>query len=172
MLFILFSPLLCATSPVAGSSRFWATSGKCLVSGSLIRFPFFALTSSASESFPGWPMLFFWSCMDQWLFRNHPFNSYSHPIAHLGGAPGRNWIPQCWCNRARLSGGASPGGFHWGRRRWGGAVVQDNCETYARTQSNIHTHLRTSCLCVLYWTYRLQRLVATWLILPVVICLS
>ena len=31
-----------------------------------------------------------------------------------------------------------------GCRRWSGAVVQDNCETYARTQSNFHTHLRTS----------------------------
>ena len=61
----------------------------------------------------------FWSCMDQWLFRNHPFNSYSHPIAHLGGVPRRNWIPQCWCSRARLSGGASPGGFHLGAQTLG-----------------------------------------------------
>ena len=28
----------------------------------------------------------------------------------------------------------------WRCRRWSGAVVQDNCETDARTQSKFHTH--------------------------------
>ena len=51
--FFILLLLLCATPPVAGSSCFWATSSKCLISESWIRFSFFALTPSASESGSG-----------------------------------------------------------------------------------------------------------------------
>ncbi len=62
-------------------------------------------------------------------------------------------------------------------RRWTGAVVQDNCETYARTQSKQSTPTHSEHR----WCFRVRlrirlryskRIVATWLILPVVICLS
>ena len=35
---------------------------------------------------------------------------------------------------------AAPPTFVWRCGRWSGAVVQDNCETDARTQSKFHTH--------------------------------
>ena len=43
------------------------------LAGLPIRFSFFALTPSASESGSGWPVLLYWSCMDQWLFCNRRF---------------------------------------------------------------------------------------------------
>ncbi len=89
--------------------------------------------------------------MDQWLFRNHPFNSYSHPIAHLGGVPRRNWIPQCWCSRARLSGGASPGGFHLGAQTLGRSSGTRQLRNLCKDAIEIpHSHAN---LVLALWTF-------------------
>ena len=88
-------------------------------------------------------MLLFWSCMDQWLL----FSTIHSKLekSNASGSAARRCSEQRLdltkrrCSRARFSGGAS-----LLRRsrcgRWSGAVVQDNCETDARTQSKFHTH--------------------------------
>ena len=77
----------------------------------------------------------FWSCMNKWLFQpSISTQSYTHLVAQLGGVQAEI--------ESHVAGAAEPVFLAASlpdlgrRRRWSGAVVQDNCETYARTQFN------------------------------------
>ena len=134
-----------------------------------VRFSFFAFTLSASLSDSGWPVLLLgvvW--INGCFFRPFIQKSFSHLIARLGGVPGRDWISQRWCSRARFPGGASIPEVQTLERSRGTRQLRNWCKDAIEIP---HTQLRTSCWC--FSSERAGfRIVATWLILPVVICLS
>ena len=105
-----------------------------------------------------------------WIYGswNHLFQSPSYLMALLGGDPSWDWISVRWYSRARYPSGAHLNGL-W---RWSGAVVLDNCETDARTQFRMSTPTQRTSVLGFPIGIPSSGLVATWLILPVVICLS
>ncbi len=137
LLKFIFFPLLHTTSLVAGF-RFRVTSSKCLISeppGSLF---FFCFNIECQLVRLWMTCALIWSCMNQWLLFStiHTYFSQTHLIAWLGGVPSKR-LDLASADAAEPAFPAAP---LRRCRRWSGAVVQDNCETYARTQSKFHTH--------------------------------
>ena len=106
--------LLCKPLGVAGFCSSVTQSKFLICESSDSLFFFCFLTSDAGRPSSGWPVLLFWSCMDQWLFQPSIHKrSYSCLIAQLSGVLSRDWISQRWHSRARSSSGATTGVRTW-----------------------------------------------------------
>ena len=168
LLKFIFFPLLHTTSLVAGF-RFRVTSSKCLISeppGSLF---FFCFNIECQLVRLWMTCALIWSCMNQWLLFStiHTYFSQTHLIAWLGGVPSRDWISQALMQQSPLSRRRLFGGADAGAEPWYKTIAK---LMQGRNRNSTHT-LRTSCWCASALPAS-KRIVATWLILPVVICLS
>ena len=162
--------LLCKPLGVAGFCSSVTQSKFLICESSDSLFFFCFLTSDAGRPSSGWPVLLLGVVWINGCF-NRPFNSYTHQLAQLDGVSSRGWTSCRWCSLARFSGGvASRSGTTQTLERSSGTRRLRNL---CKDAIQFHTYLANF---EYVWNLNilniLKRIVATWLILPVVICLS
>ena len=172
MNFIFYASLLLLCEPlgVAGFCSSVASSKFLICESSDSLFFFCFLTSDAGRSSSGWPVLLFGVVWINGCF-NRPFNSYTHQLAQLDGVSSK---------RLNLVSLVQLSPLFWRRR----SSTRISTQTLERSSGT--RQLRNWCKDAIYNPHTLANfklvfsvleklnlwVVATWLILPVVICLS